>query len=83
MITDQGRGNQVAIFELNSKQMRIISKTVLDDSARFSPNGDMLIHVVEGKDRYIKILSPDGRVQTRIPVEKGLVKQVDWGSIQR
>lgn len=83
VITDQGSGNQVAIYELNSKQLRIISKTVLDDSARFSPNGDMLIHVVEGKDRYIKILSPDGRVQTRIPVEKGLVKQVDWGSIQR
>lgn len=83
VITDQGNGSQVAIYEFATGQTRVISKTNLDDSAKFSPNGDMLIHVVEGKDRYIKILSPDGRVQSRIQVAEGRVKQVDWGSIQR
>ncbi len=78
VITDQGRGSQVGIFDFKSRGIQVISSTTLDDSAKFSPHGDMLIHVVEGKDRYIKILSPDGRVQTRIPVADGLVKQVDW-----
>ncbi len=82
VITDQGRGSQVGIFDFTTKQTRVISTTVLDDSAKFSPNGDMLIHVVEGKDRYIKILSPNGRVQTRIPVAEGQVRQVDWGKFQ-
>jgi len=79
VITDQGDGNQVGIFEFSTGLTRVISSTQFDESARFSPHGDMLIHVVEGRDRYIKILSPDGRIQTRIPVAEGQVKQVDWG----
>lgn len=83
VITDQGRGSQVGIFDFSTKQIRVISNTVLDDSAKFSPHGDMLIHVVEGKDRYIKILSPDGRIQTRIPVAEGQVRQIDWGQFRQ
>ena len=79
IITDQGQGSQVGIFDFATQSTQVISSTTLDDSAKFSPFGDMVIHVVEGKDRYIKILSPDGRVQTRIPVAEGKVKQVDWG----
>ncbi len=80
VITDQGSGNQVGVYDLSADEMRIVSSTSLDDSVKFSPYGDMLIHVVEGRERYIKILSPDGRVQSRIPVAEGQVKQVDWGS---
>ncbi len=83
LITDHGRGSQVGIFDFSTKQIRVISSTNIDDSAKFSPHGDMLIHVVEGRDRYIKILSPDGRAQTRVPVAEGRIKQVDWGKIHQ
>lgn len=80
VITDQGIGKQVGIYDFSAETTRVISSTTLDDSAKFSPHGDMVIHVVEGSDRYIKILSPDGRVATRVPVVEGQVKQVDWAS---
>ncbi len=81
IITDQGVGSQVGIYDFSTRSVRVVSSTNLDDSAKYSPHGDMLIHVVEGSERYIKIMSPDGRVQSRIPVDRGRVKQVDWGSI--
>ncbi len=80
VITDQGNGSQVGVYDFATRSIRVLSKTSLDDSAEFSPYGDMLIHIVEGQERYIKILSPDGRVQSRIPVAEGRVKQVDWSS---
>jgi len=80
VITDQGIGKQVGIYDFSADTTRVISSTTLDDSAKFSPHGDMVIHVVEGSKRYIKILSPDGRVATRVPVVEGQVKQVDWAS---
>ncbi len=80
VITDQGIGKQVGIYDFSAETTRVISSTTLDDSAKFSPHGDMVIHVVEGSKRYIKILSPDGRVATRVPVVEGQVKQVDWAS---
>ena len=78
LITDQGTGNQVGIFDIESKSISVVSSTSIDDSAIYSPNGEMLMYVVEGRDRHIKILSPDGRVQSRVEALEGAVKQVAW-----
>lgn len=78
LITDQGTGNQVGIFDFESKSISVVSSTSIDDSAIYSPNGDMLMYVVEGLDRHIKILSPDGRIQSRVKTLEGDVKQVAW-----
>ncbi len=80
LITDQGKGNQVGIFDIESKSITVVSPTSIDDSAVYSPNGDMLMYIVEGRDRHIKILSPDGRVQSRVEFVEGAVKQVAWSS---
>lgn len=80
LITNQGNGNQVAIFDLKSGTTKIVSSTFLDDSASFSPNGDMLIYIVEGSDRHVKILSPDGIVQSRMNAFGNDVKQIVWES---
>lgn len=80
LITDQGEGNQVGIFDIESKSISVVSSTSIDDSAIYSPNGEMLMYIVEGLDRHIKILSPDGRVQSRVKIVDGAVKQVAWSS---
>ena len=78
LITDQGAGNQVGIYDFDENTIKVVSTTSIDDCAIFSPNGDMLMYIVEGQDRHIRILSPDGRVQTRVKTIDGAVKQVAW-----
>ena len=80
LISNQGNGNQVAIYDFKVQTIKIVSSTTIDDSANFSPNGDMLIYIVEGEDRHINILSPDGKMQSRIQGVAGAVKQVAWES---
>ncbi|MDE0310007.1 MAG: Tol-Pal system beta propeller repeat protein TolB [Acidiferrobacterales bacterium] len=80
LITDQGKGNQVGILDVETKTVSVVSSTSIDDSAVFSPNGELLMYIVEGRDRHIGILSPDGGVRSRIKVIDGAVKQVAWGS---
>ena len=82
LITDQGQGSQVGIYDFNSNSITVVSSTSIDDSAVFSPNADMLMYVVEGQDRHVRILSPDGRVQSRVNTIEGAVKQVAWGDKQ-
>ena len=80
LISNQGNGNQVAIYDFKAQSIKIVSSTSIDDSAIFSSNGDMLMYIVEGGDRHISILSPNGKIQSRIEVAAGSVKQVAWES---
>ena len=80
LISNQGNGNQVAIYDFKAQSIKIVSSTSIDDSAIFSSNGDMLMYIVEGGDRHISILSPNGKIQSRIEVAAGAVKQVAWES---
>ena len=80
LISDLGNGNQVAIYEFSNEETAVISSTSLDDSVSVSPNGDMLMYVVEGQDRHLRVISPNGQAQFRIPVAIGSVRQVIWES---
>ena len=77
-ITSQGGGRRVAVYEFATQLTRVVSPTSIDDSATLSPYGDMIMYVVEGGDRHIKILASGGQVHSRIKVKAGKVKQVAW-----
>ncbi len=82
LITSESGSSRVAIYDLKSNALKVVSSTYIDDSINFSPHGDMLIYVVEGQDRHLRILSPDGSTQSRIAVNGGVVKQVSWETNQ-
>ncbi len=78
LITNQGNGSQVGLFDIKDNYTLVISKSNIDDSPNFSPHGDMVIYIREGRDRQLIILSPNGAVQSQIPVSGGSVRQVAW-----
>ena len=78
LITDVGKGNQVATYDVRNKFLVTISDTAIDDSPNFSPHGDMVMYIYEGRERQLFILSPDGSVRSQIPVASGQVKQIAW-----
>ena len=82
LITSESNSSRVAIYDLDLNELNVVSSTYIDDSINYSPHGDMLIYVVEGQDRHLRILSPDGSTQSRIAVKGGVVKQVSWETNQ-
>jgi TolB protein len=54
---------QIAVLNLNTKQLKILTKTRLDESPSFAPNGSLLIYATGSE---LAAVSIDGRVHQRL-----------------
>ena len=72
---------RIAILELESGMMQILTKSRLDESPSFAPNGSMVIYATEYLNRgVLAAVSVDGRVQQRIALdEDGDAREPAWG----
>lgn len=62
--------DRVAVLELETGIMRIITDTALDESPSFAPNGSMIIYATNVNNRgVLAAVSVDGRVQQRFSVK--------------
>ncbi len=78
-LDEKGR-YRVAVLELETGIMRILTDTELDESPSFAPNGSMIIYATEIQGRgVLSAVSVDGRVQQRFQVEgEGDVREPSW-----
>ncbi len=78
-----GGGNvfRVAVLELDTGIMQILTKSTLDESPSFAPNGSMIIYATEYLNRgVLAAVSVDGRVQQRIALDDdGDAREPAWG----
>lgn len=78
LISNQGAGNQATLYDIDRNFFLTISSTNIDDSAIFSPNGDLVMYILEGARRQLFILSPDGSVRSEVPIASGQIREVAW-----
>lgn len=79
-VTLDGSAYRVAIQDLATGGVRILSKGRLDQSPSFAPNGAMLIYA--GRDNGVGILetvSIDGLTTQRLKSDHGEVREPVWG----
>ncbi|UXY15640.1 Tol-Pal system beta propeller repeat protein TolB [Chitiniphilus purpureus] len=82
-ITQSG-GFRVAVMDLASRQVQVLTDTSADDSPSFSPNGRMILYETEQGGRgVLHAVSRDGRVKQRLKVQAGDVRQPAWGPMVR
>lgn len=76
----QSGGNyQVAVQDLASGVISVLTPTPLDESPSFSPNGQMVVYATREGDRgMLSIMSIDGRFRLRLPSEQGEVREPAW-----
>ncbi len=82
-INGDGGRFRVAILELKTGIMQILTDSRLDESPSFAPNGSMVIYATEYLDRgVLAAVSVDGRVQQRIALdEDGDAREPAWGPL--
>jgi TolB protein len=70
---------RIAVMDLETGQLRVLTDTRLDESPSFAPNDSMIIYATEYAGRgVLSAVSVDGRVHQRIEVQTGDVREPAW-----
>jgi TolB protein len=71
---------QLALMDIASKQIQILTDSSKDESPSFAPNGRMILYATEiGGRGVLAAVSSDGRVKLRLPSTAGDVREPAWG----
>jgi len=80
---DRGR-YRIAVLDLDSGLLRVLSDGTLDESPSFAPNGSMIIYATEaGRRGVLAAVSSDGRFRQRLSVQRGDVREPVWSPFSR
>jgi len=74
-----GKRFRIAVQELDSGNLRVLSNTRYDESPSFAPNGSMIIYATERNRRgVLEAVSIDGRAHQRLGLSHGDVREPAW-----
>jgi TolB protein len=75
---------QLALMDLASKQVQILTDSAKDESPSFAPNGRMILYATEiGGRGVLAAVSSDGRVKQRLSVQAADVREPAWAPLVR
>lgn len=82
MVTLDRGGYRIAVMELASRNLRVLTTSAQDDSPSFAPNGAMLIYASrEGGRGALAAVSADGAFHQRLSSDQGDVRDPAWSPI--
>jgi TolB protein len=78
-----GRFN-VAVQDLATRQVQVLTDGTVDESPSFAPNGRMILYATAVRGRGIlSAVSSDGRVKQRLTANAGDVREPAWGPLPK
>ncbi len=79
-ISRRDGGFRLAVMDLASKQVQILTDSYKDESPTFAPNGRMILIATEiGGRGVLSAVSVDGRIKQRLSIAAGDVREPAWG----
>ena len=82
MIRNDGGKFRVALQDLTSGQVQILSEGSQDESPSFAPNGRVLLYATRvGGHGALAAVSADGRVKQRLNESGGDIREPAWGPL--
>ena len=84
MVTRSGGAYRIATQDVERGDYRVMSTGRLDESPSFAPNGSMIIYATRvGGKGVLAAVSTDGRVQQRLRLQEGDVREPVWSPHQK
>ena len=75
-----GGGYRIAVLDRQTGFVNVLTKSNLDESPSYAPNGHMIIYATAGfRGNELAAVSADGRVHQRLALTKGEVQEPAWG----
>lgn len=79
MVHNSGQGYRIGILDLERNNFRVLTNGSLDEAPSFAPNGSMIIYSTrDNKNTVLSAVSADGRVQQRLRLQGGKVREPAW-----
>ncbi|MGI9303841.1 MAG: Tol-Pal system beta propeller repeat protein TolB [Gammaproteobacteria bacterium] len=79
MVHGTKSGYRIAVMELATGELRVLTDGHLDEAPSFAPNGSMIIYATENGGRgVLSAVSEDGRVKQRLRLQEGDVREPVW-----
>ena len=79
MVHNSGQGYRIGIMEIGRESFRVLTSGTLDEAPSFAPNGSMIIFSTrDNKNTVLSAVSSDGRVQQRLRLQGGKVREPAW-----
>lgn len=79
MINGEGNQFRIAVMELKTGMVRVLTDSRFDESPSFAPNGSMIIYATERNFRgVLEAVSVDGRAHQRLGTSQGDVREPAW-----
>ncbi len=81
-----GQGNEyrIAVWDMETERLNVLTPGHLDESPSFAPNGSMILYATrEGRRGVLSAVSTDGNVRQRIILSEGDVREPAWSPVIR
>jgi TolB protein len=83
-IRREGNQFRVAVQDIVSGQVQVLTENGLDESPSWAPNGKMILYATERLGRgVLAAVSSDGRVKQKLSAQASDVREPAWGPILR
>jgi TolB protein len=75
-----GSGYHIAVQDLSSGQLRVLTRGAQDESPSFAPNGVQIMYASRERGQgVLAAVSSDGQVSQRLKSDRGEVREPAWG----
>ncbi|NIM27084.1 MAG: Tol-Pal system beta propeller repeat protein TolB [Gammaproteobacteria bacterium] len=75
---------RIAVLDLENNALRVLTKTTLDESPSFAPNGSMLLYATtDAGGGALAGVSTDGRVRQELAAQQGDVREPAWSPFRQ
>lgn len=75
---------RTAVLDLENNALRVLTKTTLDESPSFAPNGSMILYATsDAGGGNLAGVSTDGRVRQELAAQQGDVREPAWSPFRK